>query len=83
MVRAGGGVTAPLWPVNIPTLFTVSQAVTLRGGDVIRTGHPVTYTRAEADGILREAMAVLGVSAWERFVIWSAVRLGGAKGWGS
>lgn len=54
-----------------------------RRGDVIRTGHPVTYTRAEADGILREAMGVLGVSTWERFVIWSAVRLGGAKSWGS
>lgn len=40
------------------------------------------YTRPESDGILREAMAVLGVAAWERLVIWSAVRLGGAAGWG-
>lgn len=41
------------------------------------------YTRAEADGILREAMKVLGVGAFERGVIWSAVRIGGARGWGS
>lgn len=40
------------------------------------------YSRAEADGILREAMAVLGVPAWQRFVIWSAVRIGGGSGWG-
>lgn len=40
------------------------------------------YTRAEADGVLREAMGVLKVPAWKRFVIWSAVRLGGARGWG-
>lgn len=44
---------------------------------------PAPYSRAEADGILREAMAVVGVSAWQRFVIWSAVRIGGASGWGS
>jgi hypothetical protein len=52
-------------------------------GDVQRTGHPAPYTRAEADAILREAMGVLGVPSWQRAVIWSSVRLGGAKGWGS
>lgn len=41
------------------------------------------YSRAEADEVLREAMAVLGVPSWQRFVIWLAVRLGGASGWGS
>lgn len=41
------------------------------------------YTRAEADGILREAMGVLGVPAWKRTVIYLAVRAGGASGWGS
>lgn len=40
------------------------------------------YTRAEADGILREALAVLGVSAFRRGVMWAAVRLGGQSGWG-
>lgn len=40
------------------------------------------YTRAEADNILREAMVDRGIGAWERNVIWSAVRAGGAGGWG-
>lgn len=40
------------------------------------------YTRAEADGVLREAMAVIGVPGWKRQVIWAAVRIGGAGGWG-
>jgi len=39
------------------------------------------YTRAESDGILREAMADRGIGAWAKFVIWSAVRLGGWIGW--
>jgi hypothetical protein len=40
------------------------------------------YTRAEADGILREAMADRQVGGFERAVIWTAVRLGGGAGWG-
>jgi hypothetical protein len=43
----------------------------------------VSYTRAEADRILDEAMKVCGVPAWKRFLIYRAVRLGGGKGWGS
>lgn len=52
-------------------------------------GHPrgisriTPYTRAEADDILREAMENRGVGLVTRTVIWSAVRAGGAKGWGS
>jgi hypothetical protein len=41
------------------------------------------YTRKQADGILREAMGVLGVSPFYRTVIYSGVRVGGWKGWGS
>ena len=40
------------------------------------------YSRAEADAVLREAMAALSVGPLERAVIWTAVRLGGAGGWG-
>lgn len=40
------------------------------------------YSRAEADHVLREAMADRGVGPWERSVIWSAVRLGGGRAWG-
>lgn len=44
---------------------------------------PTPYTRAEADDVLREAMADRGVGLFARNVIWSAVRAGGAGGWGS
>lgn len=40
------------------------------------------YSRAEADAIFREAMKVLSVPAWKRALLWAAVRLGGAGGWG-
>jgi len=40
------------------------------------------YSREEADRILDEAMAALGVSAGQRAIIFTAVRLGGASGWG-
>lgn len=52
-------------------------------GEVLRTGHPAPYSRAQADGILREAMAVLGVGWVARQIIWSAVRVGGGKAWGT
>jgi hypothetical protein len=39
------------------------------------------YTRAQADQIFDEAMAVLGVGADKRVVIFEAVRLAGAAGW--
>jgi hypothetical protein len=41
------------------------------------------YSRAEADGIFREAMAVVGVPVWRRGLMYRAVRLGGRRGWGS
>lgn len=41
------------------------------------------YKRAQADKILDQAMASLGVPAWRRSIIWAAVRLGGKGGWGS
>lgn len=52
-------------------------------GNVLRVGHPCKFTRAESDDILREAMAVLGVGKVERLAIYSGVRVGGWKGWGS
>jgi hypothetical protein len=56
---------------------------TCKWGPVTCRTRLTPYSRAESDGILREAMAVVGVSAWQRFVIWSAVRVGGGLGWGS
>jgi hypothetical protein len=40
------------------------------------------YSRAEADAIFREALGALGVPIWKRVLLWAAVRLGGAGGWG-
>ncbi len=42
---------------------------------------PEPYTRAESDWILNEAMLDLQIGAWARFVIYTAVRLGGWIGW--
>jgi hypothetical protein len=41
-----------------------------------------SYTRAEADEILKEALQAVGVPAVHRYAIWAAVRIGGASGWG-
>jgi len=43
---------------------------------------PLPYTRKEADDILKEGMADRGIGSWEQGVIWTAVRVGGAGGWG-
>lgn len=39
------------------------------------------YTRAESDAVFWEAMEDRDIRFWARFVIWSAVRLGGWLGW--
>lgn len=43
----------------------------------------VSYTRAQVDGLLLEAMGVLGCDPIKSRIIYDAVRLGGAKGFGS
>lgn len=54
------------------------------GRTVRANGKPryINYTRAQADGIFREAMGVLKVPAWKRQLMWAAVRVGGGSGWG-
>lgn len=44
---------------------------------------PAPYSRAESDDILREAMADRGVGIVQRNLIWSGVRVGGGKAFGS
>ena len=39
--------------------------------------------RAEADRIFREAMEVLEVPAWQRWIMWSAVRVAGRGAYGN
>lgn len=41
------------------------------------------YTRGQCDVIFKDAMKALGVSKFDRNVIYSAVVVGGWKGWGS
>ena len=38
-------------------------------------------TRAQADAVLDEAMAVTGEPAWRRWLMWAAVRTGGWWAW--
>lgn len=58
-----------------------SRGACVHDGRVWRT-RLEPYDRKESDRVLKEAMAVLGVGGFERAVIYNAVRLGGAKGWG-
>lgn len=39
-------------------------------------------SRSEADGIFLEAMGVLLVPRWRRYLMWLAVRIGGKGAWG-
>lgn len=62
-----------------------------RGGFIsVRQVDPITkieyfahedVTRAQADGILNEAMEVCGVGRIKRSIIYSGVRIGGSKPW--
>lgn len=51
-------------------------------GDIPRTGHPAPFTRAEADKILDDAMAAVGVGWASRWAIYAGVRVGGASAFG-
>jgi hypothetical protein len=42
---------------------------------------PNSISRSAADSVLREAMAVCGVSALQRWIIYTGVRVGGWKPW--
>lgn len=42
---------------------------------------PHTVTRAEADAIFHEALIAADVAPWRAYLMWLAVRLGGASSW--
>lgn len=46
-------------------------------------GEAGRFTRLQADRIFAEAMEVVGVPAWRRVLMFRAVRMGGAGGWGA
>jgi hypothetical protein len=85
-------VPRPLWVLYPPDGPWAQAAIvhdyeykTLGSG--VWNGHrgnsrPAPYTRAEADSILRQAMADLGIPEADRDIIFAGVRAGGAPGWG-
>lgn len=82
------------WSIIPPDGLWVRAAVVhdflykTKGGCVLWKNRPSTcsrakpYDRAEADAIIDQAMADIGVGMAARVTIWSGVRLGGHGGWG-
>lgn len=62
-------------------LYRTKGAGVLWGRKGITRAAP--YSRAESDDILREAMADLNVGLIQRNLIWSGVRVGGSKAFGT
>lgn len=58
-----------------------TKGTCLVNGVCYRT-RPTPYTRAEADAILLDGLRLSGVGVVRRSLIWAAVRVGGAGGWG-
>ena len=61
--------------------FTRGGADLWQGRRCISRAAP--YSRAECDGVLREAMADLGVGVIQRTLIWAGVRVGGGNAFGT
>jgi len=75
-------VPRPLWSLAPPDGPWLKAAV-IHDFLYATKGMGGAYSRAQADGIFREAMGVLGVPGWQRQVLWAAVRIGGGGGWGT
>lgn len=71
-----------LWNLE-PPLGDAGKAAVVHDWLYFTRGLGGRYTRAQADGIFRQALRVLRVPLWKRSVLWAAVRLGGKSGWGS
>jgi hypothetical protein len=65
-----------------PPLGDAAKAAVIHDYLYATRGLDGRYGRAEADGIFRQALEAAGVPAWKRWLLWAAVRLGGAGGWG-
>lgn len=74
-------VPEPFWSLE-PPLGDAAKAAVVHDLLYATRGLAGRYTRARCDGIFREAMGVLNVPWWKRNLLWAAVRLGGAGGWG-
>lgn len=78
----------PLWAALPPDgpwtkAAVLHDALYKSHGDLQRLGHQLAFTRAEADKILDDAMAAVGVGRLARWAIYAGVRVGGAGSWGS
>lgn len=71
-----------LWNLE-PPLGRAGKAAVLHDYAYATAGLHGRYTRKQADDIFREALAVLGVSAVKRNLMWAAVRAFGQAGWSS
>ena len=49
--------------------------------DYIYRSPSIDFTRQQADHELREAMACVGANAFDRNLVYAAVRIGGVHGW--
>lgn len=70
-----------LWNLE-PPLGDAGKAAVVHDYLYASCGLGGRYSRAQADRIFREALGELGVPWWKRTLLWAAVRLGGAGGWG-
>jgi hypothetical protein len=70
-----------LWNLE-PPLGDAAKAAVIHDYLYASRGLGGRYSRAQADAIFREALGALGVPLWKRTLLWAAVRLGGAGGWG-
>lgn len=79
-----------LWNVFPPNGRSYDRAAVVhdylyRGGHITqRCGNIEIHadpTRAQADAVLKEAMAVSGVGWFTRQIVWAGVRVGGAPAW--
>lgn len=76
--RVAWGLLPPDGAWLLPAVF--HDALYRQTGNVARIGHPLAFTKAEADRLFLDGMRHVGVSRLKRSVIYRAVRLAGAWG---
>lgn len=74
-------VPRPFWNLE-PPLGDAGKAAVVHDYLYANRGLCGRLSRAQADAIFRRALGDSGVAGWKRGLLWAAVRLGGAGGWG-
>ena len=67
------------WRWMPPTDWRIGKPAVVH--DEIYRNALIPFTRKQADEELREAMQIVGANAFDRSVVYAAVRIGGARGW--